>query len=204
LHRFIRHSLPERIVTHRARQFYDPNADSETTPPDPPPAWDVALVCLNGHLLNDRSRGNPAGNALGCAICGAEAISACPGCRECIPGFYYAQGRPFEPAGSSSALLAKVPQYCQSCGRPFPWTERAMSAARAVIRELATLDQFERDQLRRSIDHIIRETPQTQVAILRIRQALARIGGETARQLREMLISVASEPIRKQLFPDGL
>ena len=165
--------------------------------------WDVALVCLNGHVVNDRSRGNPAGNTPHCAICGADTISACPGCRESIPGFFYEQGRPFEPAGGSSPPPAKLPQYCHSCGRPFPWTERAMSAARAVIRELASLDQYERDQLRRSIDHIIRETPQTPLALVRIRQALARLEGEMARQLREMLMAVASEPVRKQLFPDG-
>ncbi len=74
-----------------------------------------------------------------------------------------------------------------------------MSAARSLIRELAGLDPYERDQLRRSIDDIIRETPRTPVAVMRIKAALERIGGEPARALRDLLISVASEPIKQQL-----
>jgi hypothetical protein len=189
-------------VPHRTRPTQEPDPNAGAGASDAPSLWDAALVCLNGHLVNERSRGDPVDNAPRCSICGAETIAACPGCREFIPGFHYDAGAAFGPGPRPGRSLAKVPQYCQSCGRPFPWTERAMSAARAVIRELASLDQYERDQLRRSIDHIIRETPQTQVAILRIRQALARIGGETAAQLREILRCVASEAVRRQLFPD--
>jgi hypothetical protein len=68
-----------------------------------------------------------------------------------------------------------------------------------AIRELRMLDPFERDQLRRSVDHIIHETPQTGTALARINAALARIGGETADRLRELLMSVASEAVRPRL-----
>jgi hypothetical protein len=74
------------------------------------------------------------------------------------------------------------------------------SAARAAIRELEALDPHERDQLRRSIDHIIHETPQTRLAVLRINAALSRIGGEAASTLRELLVSIASEGVKKQLM----
>jgi hypothetical protein len=186
------------------RQFYDPAPDTEQpTRSVPQETWDVALVCLNGHLINDRSRGNPARNAKSCSHCGAETISACPGCREPIPGFYYEEGSEAElPGHTDGRPVRATPQYCHSCGRPLPWTERAMSAARTVIREFASLDQYERDQLRRSIDDIIRETPQTPVAVLRINRALARIGGETANTLRAILVSVASDPVKQQLRSD--
>ena len=160
-------------------------------------AWDVALICQNGHLVNDRSRGNPAHNAPRCSICGAETIAACPGCREPIRGFYYQQ--PDHP-GSQGTPLGKVPQYCDACGRPFPWTERAMSAARVLIRELASLDPYERDLLRRSIEHIVRETPQTPMAILRIQTALSRLESKTATTLRELLLSVANDAVKPRLL----
>jgi hypothetical protein len=178
-------------VTDSQLQFYDPSGG----PPFPGlselhEVWDVALICTNGHLVNDRSRGMPSLNAACCSICGAQPISACTGCREPIPGYYYREsGRPLE----------RIPQYCHACGRPLPWTERSMSAARALIRELAALDPYERDQLRRSIDDIIRETPKTPLAIVRINQVLTRVGGEQARALREILISVASEPVKQRL-----
>jgi hypothetical protein len=157
---------------------------------EPHEVWDVALICTNGHLVNDRSRGMPSLNAACCSICGAHAISSCTGCREPIPGYLYQEpGRP----------LKRIPQYCHACGRPLPWTERSMSAARALIRELAALDSYERDQLRRSIDDIIRETPKTPLAIVQINKVLARLGGEQAQALREILISVASEPVKQRL-----
>ena len=161
--------------------------------------WDVALICQSGHLVNDRSRGDPARNAERCSTCGSQTITACPGCREPIRGFYYTQ-TDHPPGASPGTPLGRVPQYCEACGRPFPWTERAMSAARLLIRELAALDSYERDLLRRSIDHIVRETPQTPMAILRIRTALSRLEGETATALRELLLSIANDAVKQQLF----
>ena len=183
-------------------QFFDPGASSDRKlGSEPHELWDVALICWNGHIINDRSRGNPGANTKRCPLCGAESIATCPGCREPIRGFRYLQrettGSP-DPAGGTP--LGPIPQYCDACGRPLPWTERAMSAARALIRELAALDAYERDLLRRSIDHIIRETPQTPLAIVRIRTALSRVEGETARALRELLLSVANEAVKQRLF----
>jgi len=177
-----------------ASHFLDPLSSDQSE------VWDVALACRNGHLINDRSRGDPSHNAPWCAICGSETISACPGCREPIAGFYYDKREPFETSAvPSGRSLAQVPQYCHACGRPFPWTERVMSAARSLIRELAGLDPYERDQLRRSIDDIIRETPRTPMAVLRIQAALGRIGGDSATALRSLLISVANESVKRQL-----
>lgn len=174
--------------------FYDPLASGQGE------VWDVALACRNGHLLNDRSRGDPSRNAPWCPTCGSETIAACPGCREPIPGFFYDGHASFDPSEPPGGIpLAQIPQYCHACGRPFPWTERAMSAARSLIRELAGLDPYERDQLRRSIDDIIRETPRTPVAVLRIQATLGRIGGQTAQALRALLVSVANDAVKRQL-----
>ena len=166
-------------------------------------AWDVALVCLGGHLINDRVRGDPSRNHEQCPTCGSEAISTCPGCREPVPGFHYDQGN--DPASSHprGRTLSAPPRYCPACGRPFPWTERVMSAVRMVIREMAALDGYERDQLRRSIDHIIRQTPQTAQAVRQINDALSRIGGESAQALRELFMSIASAEVKAQLVGDG-
>jgi hypothetical protein len=162
-------------------------------------AWDVALVCLGGHLLNDRVRGDPSRNLDECPTCGSEAISACPGCREPVPGFHYEQGDDQASLNPRGRALATPPRYCPACGRPFPWTERVMSAVRMVIREMAALDLHERDQLRRSIDHIIRQTPQTPQAVRRINDALSRLGGESAHALRDLFLSIASAEVKAQL-----
>jgi len=74
-----------------------------------------------------------------------------------------------------------------------------LSAVRSAIREIAALDHYERDQLRRSIDHIVHETPQTRLAVLRINATLARVGGETAASLRALIVSIASAGVRPLL-----
>jgi hypothetical protein len=74
-----------------------------------------------------------------------------------------------------------------------------VSAVRAAIRQVGALDAHERDQLRRSIDHIIHETPQTRLAVLRINAVLAKIGGESATVLRELIVSIAGDGVKQHL-----
>jgi hypothetical protein len=142
------------------------------------------VACMNGHLV----LGMPLQETEWCGKCGAATLTACPGCKEPIPALN---------SGESA-----LPQYCAACSRPFPWTEHAVSAARSLIRELSTLDQYERDQLRRSVDHLTQETPQTPLAIARVKKTLDRIGGEHARALRELLLSVASDAVKERLRAD--
>lgn len=163
-------------------------------------AGGTVSVCLAGHLVPAPGPDAAMGAEPLCPQCSAGIIAACPGCREPILGVP-ASARP--GSGLSDLLPGTQPvlppRYCHCCGRPFPWTERVVSAVRMAIRQLGALDAFERDQLRRSVDHIIHETPHTRLALVRIHAALARIGGETAEQLRELLMSVASEGVRQQL-----
>lgn len=141
----------------------------------------MILVCRTGHLVGD-----PGQDSTQCPTCGAETFSVCLGCREPI------------------SLVAEVPHYCHCCGRPFPWTERVLSEVRSAIREMAALDPYERDQLRRSIDHIVHETPQTRLAVLRINATLARIGGANAASLRALIISIASAGVKPLLQSENL
>ncbi len=173
--------------------------------------WDVALVCLNGHLVNDRARSAPERNAQECRVCLAETIRECPGCREPLLGAATAAVTP-PLAGAAGGVEApaslpqprtRVPRFCHACGRPLPWTERTLSAARAVIRELSGLEPHVRHQLRRSLDHIIQETPQTPEALRCINRALAALPGDTAATLRALILGVAADAIRPRLFTDA-
>ena len=142
------------------------------------------LACRAGHVIEGRAFEPSGPSASSCPICGAETLSACLGCRE-----------PLHSGGVS------LPRYCHCCGRPFPWTELVLSKVRSIIREIATLDQYERDQLRRSIDHIVHETPQTRLAVVRVNATLARLGGESAATLRSLLQEIASAGVRPLLQP---
>ena len=164
-------------------------------------SWDAALVCINGHIVNDRMHSAPARNADHCPVCSADTVSHCPGCREPLTGALLSAA----PDGSAAGVLqlTRIPRFCTACGRPFPWTERTLSAARAVIRELAALEPHVRRRLRQSLDHIIRETPQTWTAVQCINDTLAQLGVEEATTLRALIVGVAADTIRPRLVGAG-
>jgi len=83
---------------------------------DEPAAYhDVALVCLNGHMVNDRVRDMPQFNKKFCDRCGEPTIDTCPNCKTPIQGDYK----------SGVVVLGPTPvrSFCHQCGKPFPWTE---------------------------------------------------------------------------------
>src|SRR6266699_2211008 len=104
---------------------------------------DVALICLNGHTVNDSSRTSPQFNKKFCDRCGEPTTSECPACKAPIKGDYKAPG--FIVIGHGEM---PPPAYCEACGKGFPWTERKLAAAREVIDELHELSKEEQEKLK--------------------------------------------------------
>lgn len=89
--------------------------------------YDVAQICLNGHVINEYATSYPEFNKNHCLQCGSKTIEKCPSCAENIQGFYHTPGA-ISVGGEKTA-----PRFCHSCGKPYPWTETAI----AVAKELA-------------------------------------------------------------------
>src|SRR4051794_25935878 len=108
-------------------------------------SYDVAQVCLNGHLATAYHTSHPEHRKAFCDECGAPTIYLCTSCREPIRGGYYATG--VISLGSSYSRAS----YCYSCGKPYPWTAAKLEAARAMADELDELNGAEREELKKSI-----------------------------------------------------
>jgi hypothetical protein len=80
-----------------------------------PSKFDVALICLNGHLINSNFNANPELNSKFCSECGTEAINLCPNCQTQIKG-QIIDDLPY-PQDE-----IKVPNFCEKCSKPYPWT----------------------------------------------------------------------------------
>jgi hypothetical protein len=78
--------------------------------------YDIAQICLNGHVINDSTYQFPEGNKKFCQRCGKPTIVSCQDCGCPIRGNYIAV---VDPASHYTA-----PAYCEDCGEPYPWTER--------------------------------------------------------------------------------
>ncbi|SRR5713101_513927 len=160
--------------------------------PAPPPTWDTAQICLNGHVINRRYESWPTSNSPYCPKCGTATITQCPKCKAKIRSGYV--------GGMPSLTEEKADPFCLQCGAAYPWTETRLSAAREYIRELDRLNDNEKGILSRSLDDLVRETPQTPVAILRFKRLVSHAGTAAADGLKSILVQVAVESVKRQIW----
>lgn len=158
-------------------------------------SWhEVALACLNGHLLNVLTNPALAPGVRFCKICGAELITQCQECGTPITEFR-------APAPDVSVPFRRLlPAFCHSCGQPYPWTKLKLTAAQDLIEELTTLKPHEREALKNSLDDLVRETPQMPVAKIRCRRLVRKLGVTAAETLKNLLIDILSEAVRREIW----
>jgi len=157
--------------------------------------YDVAQICLNGHVINDRSASQPEHNSPHCDKCGAETITQCPKCKTDIRGYYHV------PNVVSLTGPDPAPAFCPKCGTAHPWTESRLIAAREYVRELDRLTDNEKGVLSRSLDDLVRDTPNSPVAALRFKQLVTKAGSAALDGLKTILVQVITESAKRQIWP---
>lgn len=154
--------------------------------------YGIAQICLNGHCITDSAESNPEHKQNFCDQCGAQTITECPECNAAIRGYYHTPG-------VISLIGYDVPSYCYNCGKPYPWTLSALESAAMLIEEDEKLDTELQGKVVETLQDIIVETPKTQVAVVRLKKALATAGKFTAEGLRQFAIDFGCEFAKKQL-----
>jgi hypothetical protein len=76
---------------------------------------DVMQVCRNGHVITDLLHSYPERALSHCDRCGAATLDRCATCGREIAGAVHVPG--LVPVGRS-----QPPDFCASCGAPFPWS----------------------------------------------------------------------------------
>lgn len=79
--------------------------------------YDIAQICVRGHVVNDSYTRFPQGNREHCERCGARTITKCETCRQDIRGEYHVEGF----FGLSD--MKAPPSFCPRCGSPYPWNK---------------------------------------------------------------------------------
>ncbi|NIO38798.1 MAG: DUF2321 domain-containing protein [Burkholderiales bacterium] len=155
--------------------------------------YDLAQICQNGHVINSMARDYPNSNQDHCDRCGAPTIMACPSCNTGIRGYYHVPG-------VFGVDRYTAPAFCYKCGEPFPWTASGLIAAEALTEELEGLTNDERQSLKKSLNDLIRETPNTRVAETRFKRLMKKVGKDGYESMRSILTDIVSETVRKTLF----
>ena len=153
----------------------------------------TAQVCLNGHAVTGDT-GFSEGLEKFCSTCGAETITACPSCHTPIRGDYKASGilsfAPYTP-----------PAYCHQCGKPFPWTESALSAAAELVEDMEELNSEDQEKFKTSIMDIAFESPRTSLAANRIAKYLRQVAPSTQDAFKTIMYGIATEAAKRLIWP---
>ena len=156
--------------------------------------YDVAQICENGHVANSRAHDHPDSNQDHCDKCGSPTIMGCPSCQTAIRGYYHV------PGIISVFDKYNAPAFCYKCGKPFPWTDARLRAAKDLADELEDLTNDEQESLKKSLDDLIRETPRTRVAEARFKKIMRKVGKDGCASMRSILTDIVSEVVRKTIF----
>ncbi len=156
--------------------------------------YDIARICLNGHIINSFVITRPHNNKTFCDKCGLVTVTNCLACKaEIRGGLCY--------GNAVSRLLITLPAFCPSCGKPYPWTEAKIQAAHELAQELENISDDEKKILAHSIDEIAKETPKTTLAATRFKKMLSKTSRPVVDAFRDILVDVASETAKKLIWP---
>jgi len=178
--------------------------------------YDTAQICNNGHVVNWMSVSKPEYNRSFCDKCGAQTITNCQYCNAMIKGYYHTIEwtkkdviKAFQeainplPETIPYNLGLTLPSFCSECGKPYPWTEAKLKAAKELADLLEELSPEEREILKKSFDDIVRDTPQTPVAATQFERIAAKLGKAATEQLRKLVVDIASETAKKIILGQG-
>jgi hypothetical protein len=114
-------------------------------------------TCLKGHVIDNDGRYEDAPQPF-CSQCGSPTINQCPECQGPLRGAEIYRELPKSP---------KPDAYCLHCGKPLPWTQAALKAAKEYTDELAELSPEDKAELKASFDELTTDTAQTHLAASR-------------------------------------
>jgi hypothetical protein len=157
--------------------------------------YDVAQICLNGHVINEKSKELPERNKKFCDQCGAVTITSCQKCGAPIPGYYH------EPGVIRPEAAYTAPAFCPHCGASFSWIETRLQIASELVQELQGLSNEEKETLMRSLEDIVKDTPKTTLACMRLKKLFDKAGQGANELFKEIFQDFISKTARRQLWP---
>ena len=157
--------------------------------------YDTAQICLSGHVVNIAVKASPEHSAKFCKVCGESTVTTCADCNTEIRGKHFTK-----VVWDLSDRIA-LPRFCEACGNPYPWTQAKMKAAQDLVSVVDNLSEEERNELRNSVDDIIKDIPQTTIAATRFKKLIKKAGKGAAQGFKNILTDIISEAAKKMIWP---
>lgn len=155
--------------------------------------YQVAEICPNGHVITSAANLNPELREKFCSHCGEATIMHCPSCKISIRGRY--------DVPQVVGLFAYTPPaHCYNCGKVFPWTERKIESAVEFLEISDDLSLDELTQFRADLVELTKDSLKTQVASLRLKKVMAKVGNSVASGVRDIVVDILSEAAKKTIW----
>jgi len=157
--------------------------------------YDVAQICVNGHIVTWNANSCPEFRKKHCPKCGEPTIIACTACCTPIQGEFHVEGVIAIGGGDSPP-----PSFCHECGKPYPWTAKRIEAARELADEFDELSVEDRDKLKKSLDDIFTDNPRTEISASRFKRIMAKVGKSSYETMKTVVVDVLSDAAKKVIF----
>jgi hypothetical protein len=96
--------------------------------------------------------------------------------------------------------MARIPAFCEKCGKPYPWTETRLDAAGDLADQLG-LDIPNRELLEKSIEELVRDTPRAPAEAIRFKGIVQKAQEWGLPAFKEILFGVVSEAAKRIIWP---
>lgn len=115
-------------------------------------------ICKKGHQQNNYDTNY-------CPQCGENVISKCDSCSSIIRGGYVDQEVKYDEHDRQyfdDEFVAfdtkEIPNYCHSCGNPYPWTEKLLGECKLVLElQSEEIDQSMQDKIYKATEEAIKQ-----------------------------------------------
>jgi hypothetical protein len=153
---------------------------------------DQMQVCINGHIITAYAISEPESRKKFCSECGSPTINTCSACGAPIRGHRHIEG----VIGLYDD--AEPDKHCENCGSAFPWQDAAIENLRGLLRE-GDLTEQEAQEFESALPDILTDTPKTQLASLKLKRLLPKLGNSVYGIVIKVVSDVASETAKKAL-----
>ena len=151
--------------------------------------YDVAQICLNGHVVNSYTKTEPTRNSNFCSACGKATTTKCTSCNHEIRGHSLDYG-----------YLYDAPSYCLECGAAYPWTSLKIQTLLELIRETDGISDDNKTKLIESTDDIIIDTPKTKLASNRFKLILNKITPEQRQSVKNVAFDLVCQTAKNLIW----
>jgi len=153
----------------------------------------IAEICKNGHVTTACADQYPEFREKYCSKCGEETLMQCPDCNTPIRGYYDIPGR-------VSFSDYSIPAYCYNCGKAYPWTINKLEAVLELVGIGGELSDSELTVFKNDLGELIKDSPKVQVASVRFKCFMKKVGITVGEGVKEILVGIVSEAARKAIW----